>query len=31
MPIDMRKEHANQNMEYVFTEMAEEQDRATKS
>ena len=31
MPVGMQKEHAAQNMEYVFTEMAEEQDRATKS
>lgn len=27
----MKKEHAAQNMEYVFTDLAEEQEKATRS
>ena len=31
IPQEMRNEHAAQNMEYVFTDLAEEQDKATKN
>ena len=31
IPDDMRAEHAAQNMEQVYTDLAEEQDKATKN
>lgn len=31
IPDEMKAEHAAQNLEYVFTDLAEEQDRATKN
>ena len=31
IPEDMRAEHAAQNMEQVYTDLAEEQDKATKN
>ena len=31
IPDDMRQEHAVQNMDHVFTDLAEENDKATKS
>lgn len=31
IPEEMKMEHAAQNMEYVFTDLAEEQEKATRS